>query len=236
MPGCLQIRCVPYTLQRYFSYVLCGFCALWCFLCFPLQTHAQIALENKLQRLAPTLKPAILQRALLAYRCARARKAIRKPLLAIIDYSLPSAQKRLWVFDLRRRSLLHHEWVAHGRGSGDLFARRFSNQPNSHQSSLGLYATQEIYYGKHGISLRLQGLERGFNHLARQRAIVIHGAWYVSRSFLQKHRRLGRSHGCPALRKKITPTLLRLLQGGAALYAYGNQTRWKQSPVCKKNL
>lgn len=202
-----------------------------CTLCLPDAAQAKPKNDKQtLQRLAPTLKARVLQRALRAYRCAQKKGIARRSLLAIVDYTLPSSQKRLWVFDMRRKKRLYHEWVAHGKGSGNLFARQFSNRPNSLQSSLGLYVTQELYHGKHGLSLRLRGLEKGFNDKARQRAIVMHGAWYVSRAFLKQHKRLGRSWGCPAVRKKITRPLLQKIQKGAVLYIYGPDPRWLRRP------
>ena len=126
--------------------------------------------------------------------CAVRSGAVTDPsTLTVIDYSKPSTAKRLWVFDLRSRALLYEELVAHGRGSGDNFATAFSNDPQSHQSSLGLFETAETYSGKNGYSLRLRGLETGFNDKALARAIVMHGAPYVSQEFAKSRGRLGRS-------------------------------------------
>src|SRR5699024_9246237 len=123
----------------------------------------------------------------------REKGVIQKDILTLIDFSMSSNTKRLWVIDLATNTVLFQSLVAHGRNTGEEFASDFSNRNSSYQSSLGFYATGEIYQGKHGASLRLDGLERGVNDNARQRAVVIHGADYVSDSFIQKHKRLGRS-------------------------------------------
>ena len=149
--------------------------------------------------------------------------------LTVIDFSKPSTEKRLWVFDLQSRDLLFHEHVAHGRGSGANMATSFSNVPESNQSSLGLYRTAEAYMGKHGLSLRLDGLERGVNDRARERAIVIHGADYVNGATAQAQGRLGRSLGCPAVRPEIAKPLIDAVKGGGLLFAYYPQQSWLSS-------
>src|SRR5690606_31641781 len=114
-------------------------------------------------------------------------------ILTVADLGLSSKKKRLWIMDLQNKRVLLNTWVSHGQGSGGDMATRFSNRPNSHQSSLGFYLTGEVYYGKHGRSLRLDGLDKGFNSKARARAIVIHGADYVSQQTINGLNRLGRS-------------------------------------------
>ena len=166
------------------------------------------------------LRPAILQRALEARQRAMARGLRTRPLLTVIDYSLPSRQPRLWVLDLARGRVLARELVAHGRRSGDDLARRFSNRPGSLQSSLGTFVTGAVYVGRHGPSLRLRGLDPGVNDRAAQRAIVIHGAWYVSRAMVERVGRLGRSQGCPALSRTAAPRVIELIRDGTVLYAY----------------
>jgi hypothetical protein len=147
----------------------------------------------------------------------------------VIDYSKPSTAKRLWVFDLRSRALLYEELVAHGRGSGDDFATAFSNDPQSHQSSLGLFETAETYSGKNGYSLRLKGLDPGFNDKALARAIVIHGAPYVSQEFARSRGRLGRSWGCPALREPVAHEIIDRIKGNGLLFAYYPDRKWLRS-------
>jgi hypothetical protein len=141
--------------------------------------------------------------------------------LTIIDFNRPSTQKRLWVFDLRSHALLFDELVSHGRGSGQAMATAFSNEPDSNKSSLGLFRTAEAYFGKHGLSLRLDGLERGINDRARERAIVIHGATYVSATIARAQGYLGRSLGCPAVRPEIARALIETVKNGSLLFAYG---------------
>jgi len=149
--------------------------------------------------------------------------------LTVIDFSRPSTQKRMWVYDLRSRALLFHEHVAHGRGSGANMATMFSNVPESNQSSLGLFRTAEAYVGKHGLSLRLDGLERGINDRARERAIVIHGADYVNSATAQAQGRLGRSLGCPAVRPEIAASLINAVKEGGLLFAYYPEQSWLEA-------
>jgi len=146
--------------------------------------------------------------------------------LTVIDFSRPSTDKRMWVYDLRSRTLLFEELVAHGRGSGDNLPTLFSNVPDSHRSSLGLYRTGEAYIGKHGYSLRLDGLERGINDRARERAIVIHGAAYVNTATARILGRLGRSLGCPAVRSEISRPLIDAVKDGGLVFAYYPDRSW----------
>ena len=146
--------------------------------------------------------------------------------LTVIDYSKTSTMKRLWVYDLRNRALLYEELVAHGQGSGDNMATRFSNAPETHRSSLGLFATEGTYTGKNGYSLRLEGLEPGVNDRAYERDIVMHGAPYVSEDFALTHGRLGASWGCPAVRPRIARELIDRIKGGNLLFAYYPDQQW----------
>lgn len=182
---------------------------------------------RRLQQLAPTLDAGVLALALEARGCAidSGERSIGTR-LAVIDYSLPSTAKRLWVFDLAREALLYHEHVSHGQGSGENFARRFSNIEGSYQSSLGLYRTAETYVGANGYSLRLDGLDTGFNDAARQRAIVMHGAWYAEPELIAKQGRLGRSQGCPALRHGIARQVIDDLKQAQLLFAYAEHDEW----------
>jgi hypothetical protein len=165
------------------------------------------------------LRPEVLQLALEAYARATARHLTSRPVLTVIDYSLPSREKRLWVLDVRRGVVLAHELVAHGRNTGDDLAERFSNLPGSLQSSLGAFLTGGTYSGKHGLSLRLRGLEK-VNDRAEARAIVVHGADYVNDAIGRQLGRLGRSQGCPALSRAAAPRIILLIQGGTILFAY----------------
>ena len=149
-----------------------------------------------------------------------------KDLLTVIDYSLPSTRRRFWVLDVGREKVLFHELVAHGKGSGDNYATRFSDEEGSLQSSLGLFEATTTYTGKHGYSLRLRGLEEGFNERALQRSIVIHGAWYVSEAFAARHGRLGRSWGCPALDSSVAREVIDTIKGGTLVFVYYPDEEW----------
>ncbi len=145
---------------------------------------------------------------------------IQKDILTIVDYSLSSNENRLWVIDLKKNSIIFQSLVAHGRNSGNEFAATFSNKPESYKSSLGFYLTGETYYGKHGYSLRLDGLDKGVNNNARDRAIVVHGADYVSESFIKQNGRLGRSLGCLALSQELTKEVIDTIKNKSCLFVY----------------
>lgn len=145
---------------------------------------------------------------------------VNKNILTLIDFSMSSNAKRLWVIDLTTNTILYNSLVAHGRNTGDEFATSFSNSAESFKSSLGFYATGEIYSGKHGKSLRLDGLEKGINSNARERAVVIHGADYVSNSFIQNNKRLGRSLGCPALPMNLSSEIIQTIKDKSCLFIY----------------
>jgi len=177
-----------------------------------------------------TIDPRVFDLALGAAQCAVRSGAIADAsTLTVIDYSKPSTEKRLWVFDLRTRELLYEELVAHGQGSGDNLANVFSNVPDTHASSLGLFLTEDTYVGKNGYSLRLKGLDEGFNHRAGERAIVMHGAPYVSQDFVKQNGRLGRSWGCPALRDGIAREVIDRVRGSGILFAYYPDQDWLES-------
>lgn len=167
------------------------------------------------------LSPRALAAALDAVACARSRGvAGRDDLLTVIDYSLPSTAPRLWVLDLARGKVLFHELVAHGAGSGDNYATRFSNAPDSRQSSLGLFLTGGTYEGGNGYSLKLNGLDPGVNDRADERKVVMHGAWYVSADHVQHFGRLGRSWGCPALPVASAHAVIDVIKNRTFLFSY----------------
>lgn len=145
-----------------------------------------------------------------------------KKLLALIDFTKPSTERRFCVIDLEQKKVLFETHVAHGRQSGDNYAVSFSNEPGSYKSSLGFFRTGETYSGKNGYSLLLDGLEKGINDNARERAIVIHGANYADPKVLQGQNRLGRSLGCPALPPAISQKIIDTIKGGTLLYIYGH--------------
>lgn len=184
---------------------------------------------ERIRRLAPDLDPGVLALALEARACAlRSNEVGDDAKLAVIDYSRPSTQKRLWVFDMARDALLFHEHVAHGSGTGDNLARRFSNEDGSHATSLGLFRTAETYQGGNGYSLRLDGLDAGFNDRARSRAIVMHGAWYVNPDLIRTQGRLGRSQGCPALRQQVAKVVIDTLKQRQLLFSYAEDAAFLQ--------
>ncbi len=187
-------------------------------------------LRSRLQAAAPDIDSVALSLALDARDCAVRSGAVpASRRLALIDYSRPSTERRLWVFDLSQPRLLYTEFVAHGRGSGENFANAFSNRDGSHQSSLGLFLTADTYIGGNGYSLRMEGLEPGINDQARARAIVMHGARYVDPDQALRQGRLGRSHGCPALRPAVAQQMIDTLKQGQLLFAYYPDRDWLTS-------
>jgi len=140
--------------------------------------------------------------------------------ITICDFSLSSRQKRLFIIDLKNGELLLNTYVAHGRRSGMEYARSFSNKTNSHQSSLGFYITRNQYYGENGLSLRLDGIEKGFNDKALRRNIVIHGSGYANDDFLNTNSFLGRSYGCPAVPEGEIETIVNTIKEGSCFFIY----------------
>ena len=185
------------------------------------------SLLAELRAETPLLNQQVLRLALEATDCAEGRELAETSILTVIDYSLPSTEPRLWVLDLDQKQLLFRELVSHGVNTGENLATRFSNRVGSRQSSLGLFRTEGTYYGRNGFSLRLEGLERGINHKALERTIVMHGAWYVSEAFAQEHGRLGRSWGCPALEKDVAPEVIETIKNGSLLFIYHPEQQWQ---------
>lgn len=190
---------------------------------------ADDSLQAALSRLAPQANPKVIGLALAATECAASKGQPPSDRLAVIDYSRPSSEPRLWVFDLARRKLLFHELVAHGRNTGDNLATKFSNRPDSLESSLGLFRTRDTYAGRNGYSLRMDGLEPGTNDRAMERALVIHGAPYVNATAASRQGRIGRSWGCPAVRTAIARPLIDTLKGGQYVFSYYPDSRWLHS-------
>jgi hypothetical protein len=143
-----------------------------------------------------------------------------KSILTIADFDIKSTKKRLWIVDLDKKELLLNTWVAHGNGSGADEATRFSNINDSFQSSLGFYVTGEVYTGQHGRSLRLDGMDEGFNSNARSRSIVVHGAPYVSQGTINALGRLGRSQGCPAVAPQLAGKVINTIEGKTVLFIH----------------
>lgn len=147
-------------------------------------------------------------------------------LLTIIDFNLPSTEKRMYVLDLSKKEVLYVTHVAHGRNSGGNYATSFSNKSGSYQSSLGFYRTAETYNGGNGYSLRLDGLEEGINDLARPRAVVIHGADYCNENFIESTGRLGRSFGCPALPQELNKPIINTIKDGSLIFIYADKPEY----------
>jgi hypothetical protein len=168
--------------------------------------------------------------AMRAVTCAISSGDIARPrTLTVIDYSRPSVEERLWVFDVETGTLLFRELVAHGRNTGENLAAHFSDVPESRQSSIGLFVARETYVGSNGYSLRLDGLEPGYNGRARERAIVMHGAPYVDAALAATQGRIGRSWGCPALREAVARDVIDTISGGGVIFSYYPDDNWLRS-------
>lgn len=151
---------------------------------------------------------------------AKAGKVTNQNIVSIVDFSLASNKKRLFVVDLKNYKLLFNTYVAHGRNSGKDMANAFSNENSSFKSSLGFYVTRDTYEGKHGYSLKLDGQEKGINDNALARGIVMHSAWYVDESIIKSQGFIGRSQGCPALPASEYKPIISEIKGGTCLFLY----------------
>ncbi|MBA2561747.1 MAG: murein L,D-transpeptidase catalytic domain family protein [Chitinophagaceae bacterium] len=155
-------------------------------------------------------------------------------IISIVDFSLPSGKKRLFILDLVNHKILFNTFVAHGRNSGKDFANQFSNKNESYQSSLGFYVTKDTYAGKHGYSLRLEGEEQGINDNAINRAIVMHSAWYVNENIVKSQGYIGRSQGCPAVPEELHKPIIEKIKNGSCLFLYSPDKKYiSQSPILK---
>jgi hypothetical protein len=172
------------------------------------------------------MNPKVMQLALKARDKAHKMGVAKKPLLTVIDYSLPSTHKRMWVMDMNTKKVLYHTHVAHGSGSGMNMAEKFSDRPGSNQSSIGVYVTGDTYQGNHGFSLNLHGLEKGINGNALSRRIVVHAADYVGEHVIKNKGRLGRSWGCMALNNKVAHPIIRTIKDGSLIFAYYPDNKW----------
>lgn len=185
------------------------------------------ALWHKFDESQPAPSKEALEKAITGYMNLLGENLIEegKP-LTIIDFTKPSTTERMWILDVQNESILYQSLVAHGRNSGEVFAENFSNRHSSYMSSLGFYLTGETYSGKHGYSLRLDGLEKGINDQARARAIVIHGADYVNRTFIANTGRLGRSQGCPALPMDSHKEIIDLIKEKSVLFIFSDDANY----------
>jgi len=178
---------------------------------------------------APNIGSGAILTAVNAYLNAKRQHLTDKPLVTVVDYSVPSDERRLAVANVETGKVLFYTYVAHGKGSGLKYATRFSNAPGTDESSLGVFLTGDTYYGKHGYSLRLRGLDPDFNGAAYQRDIVVHSAWYVSKAYAQDHGRMGRSWGCFALSRKVESAVVGLIRGNTVLVGYYPDPKWLSS-------
>lgn len=185
------------------------------------------AVANDIAAKSNNLKPKVIKLAIEAfYRAKQLGIAIKKPVLTIIDYTLPSTQKRLWVVDLEGKRVLYNSLVAHGRNSGENYTTSFSNRGGSKQSSVGLFLTEDTYFGGNGYSLHLHGLEKGFNDKAKARTIVLHGAPYVNQKFASSVGRLGRSAGCQAVEPSLAKPIINTIKDGTLIFSFYNHQEW----------
>lgn len=162
----------------------------------------------------------VFEKAVKGYEKLETENKLKKNLLTVVDFSLPSTEKRMWILDMDTQEVLFHTYVSHGKNTGDNMATRFSNKVNSLQSSLGFYVTAETYYGKNGLSLFIDGMEKEFNSKARERYVVIHGADYANPSSIKRLGRLGRSYGCPAVPTALTKDIIETIKGKSALFIF----------------
>ncbi|MDP3559437.1 MAG: murein L,D-transpeptidase catalytic domain family protein [Legionellaceae bacterium] len=183
-------------------------------------------LQISLQKEAPTLNVEVIHKVLSTLKCSEKNNVAHNNILTVIDYSLPSSEKRLWVFDLQNQKLLFNTYVSHGIKSGTLLSTSFSNVYDSKASSIGVYTAADTYYGRDGLSLRLNGLERGFNDNAFNRYVVMHGGWYVNEDFIKKYGRAGRSWGCPAVPLNLTASIINTIKGQSLFVVYYPSDRW----------
>ncbi|WP_423064153.1 murein L,D-transpeptidase catalytic domain family protein [Candidiatus Paracoxiella cheracis] len=183
-------------------------------------------IKKALHKQAPTLHDKVINAVIMALTCANKNDIEHNHILTIIDYSLPSNQKRLWVFDLAKNKLLFHTYISHAIKSGTLMTNHFSNKLNSKTSSLGIFMTEDAYRGRHGASLKLMGIDGNFNSNAYKRFIVMHGAWYVEEDFIKKYGRPGRSWGCPVLPKSETMPIIEVIKDDTFFVVYYPDKQW----------
>jgi hypothetical protein len=180
----------------------------------------------------------VFQKAVTGYYNLKQNKKLAKKstVITVIDFDKASTVKRMWIVDLLKKELVLNTWVAHGQGSGDDTPTQFSDDNNSHQSSLGFYVTNEVYYGKHGRSLKLDGMDAGFNSHARERAVVLHAANYVCESTIKQLGRLGRSYGCPAVAPEVSNKIIDLVKGKNMIYVNANVSNYTSKYLSQEFL
>lgn len=194
------------------------------------QKTPEILIDNQLGKMlrqqAPNMSADVINKVVTSVDCANQGNIAHQSMLTVIDYSIPSHQKRLWVFDLNQQKLLFHTYVAHGIKSGADLTTFYSNKFNSKSSSIGVYRTKISYIGREGTSLKLQGLDRGLNDNAEGRSIVMHGAFYVEEAFIKKYGRAGRSWGCPALPESLSKAIIDTIKDDNLMVVYYPSEQW----------
>ncbi len=204
----------------------------------PSQNHAKswIAQEiDLIEAQAGNLNPIVLKTSLTAYLKARAQGLDNKQVLTVIDYSKPSDERRMWVIDMKNNKVLMNTWVAHGKNSGGRYATSFSNASHSLKSSLGVFVTTNTYSGGHGYSLRIRGLEHGFNDNAANRDVVFHAAPYAGGDVARSRGMLGRSWGCMAVGQDTIKPLVNAIKDNTLVVAYYPDKRWLSDSVWVNN-
>lgn len=197
--------------------------------------YSIIQIKDMLHKEASTLNPKIIDHVATVLLRAEQYNIEHTNILSVIDYSLTADAKRLWIFDLDNKKLLFHTYVSHGIKSGALVTNNFSNKYNSKCTSIGVYKTEQPYYGRDGFSLRLKGLDYGFNDNASNRSIVMHGSWYVDEAFIKKYGRTGRSWGCPAVPIELAKPIINTIKDGSLLIAYYPSDEWLHKSKFLKN-
>ena len=200
--------------------------------------NAKVFFEKYLSLKEPALKPEAFRIGLIGFQSLQSRGLIANDsLLTIIDFSLPSSNDRFFVINLRNNRILYKTLVAHGRNSGDLYATRFSNQMQSHESALGFFITGKSYLGGQGYSLQLQGVDTGYNDRSKVRGIVIHAAEYVTHNYVTRYGRLGRSFGCPALPPDLSRPIINLIKDGSVIFSfYPDRTYFDHSVILNDEI
>ena len=191
---------------------------------------------QKIEQQNPQLSESALLAGVRAYDHLRAEGKDKQQLLTIVNFNRPSNEKRLWVLNMVNGNTKYFTYVAQGQNTGVNVAKHFSNVPNTHESSIGVYLTGQTYYGKDGHSMRLHGLDKGFNNNVYKRYIVMHPAWYVSQSFAEKYGRIGRTYGCFGLSKKMAPKIIPTIKNGTVMVAYYPNKAWLEESKYEQPL
>ncbi|OAQ41575.1 hypothetical protein A5893_00205 [Pedobacter psychrophilus] len=195
-------------------------------------------LYGKIQLKEANLSLPVFEKALIGFLNLKNSRALNndKQILTVVDFTQASTAKRMWIINIQDKKLLLNTYVAHGQGSGVDIATKFSNTAESHESSLGFYVTNETYLGNHGLSLKLDGQDKGINDSARERAIVLHGADYVSESFIKQTGRLGRSFGCPAVSPELNEKIITLIKDKTCLFINGNSANYQSALLNQEKM